>query len=214
MPVVWAATWFHVGVQGWPCQCEWPLLPPRVVMTSEPMVLPVTISGFMVLPYLRLVLMSMSQGNTEGHMDSGGQGHNLWPYWCLRNKPQLKSFWSVWSVLPYRTMVLSGPRLLHRVMSMPCQGLWPFSYQCWCLWLLLAPKAVRIPGVCIATWDHISVLRPCCSQGHTDLGGRYFDWCHDDIQEQVAARSHVHAHGSSASGFCVDAHGLHCHRGS
>ena len=49
-------------------------------MTSKPRVLPETISGFIVLPYLRFVLMSMSPGNTEGHMDSRGEGHNLWHY--------------------------------------------------------------------------------------------------------------------------------------
>lgn len=49
--------------------------------------------------------------------------------------------------------------------SCPCLGPpWSYSSQslCWCSWSILPPKVVQRPMVCVVTWSHADVQRPCC----------------------------------------------------
>lgn len=136
-----------------PCQSDWPLLPPGVMVQSGTRMLPGTMSGSIVIPQLRPVLLPGAHDNPVGYTDARGQNQNLCPCWCLRAMLPLETFWSVWPALPHRTIVLSIPRLLHRTMS-------GFVAQ----WLpgsrLISVTSVSIK-ICEDARDLYSYLRPC-----------------------------------------------------
>lgn len=145
---------------------------------------------------------------------------SLWPYdswdlnWCLWLPLPLKVMWmsedlalhlgsvGVWEpCCHWRHSDLCG---LHchtglwycpfpGCCTRPCLALCPSGCQGlgWYLWLLWAQKTVRMPGICIATWDHVHVWKPCCCQGHNDPGGLCCHQGHGNTQSWAAAKSHV-----------------------
>lgn len=60
-----------------PCCSEWPVLPPEVMVTSEPRLQNWVLSGCVTLLQPESVLMTVAHVVIKGHKDSGDQGYNL-----------------------------------------------------------------------------------------------------------------------------------------
>lgn len=83
--------------------------------------------------------------------------HVLWGEGKLRKSRGWATGWCGWPDCH------PGPRL----------GLYSYHSQgmCWCLWLVLPPKAARLPRVWTATCGHVGVQGPFCLCGLANLGG-------------------------------------------
>lgn len=149
-----------------PCQSDWPLLPPGVMVQSGTRMLPETMSGSIVIPQLRPVLLSVAHDNTKGYTDARVRGQSLCPCWCLRAMLPLETFWSVWPALPHRTLVLSIPRLLHKAMSGSVPQWLPGSR-------LISVTSVSTKD-CEDARDLYSYLRPCPCLEALLLPGSYW----------------------------------------
>lgn len=101
------------------CQSEWPALLPETMVTSQPRLLPRTMSGSVFLPELMSILMPMSHHATKDHTDTWGLGYNLWLWGCVCGHVVTGPCWSECPTLSPRAMVLSGSELLLRAMSGP-----------------------------------------------------------------------------------------------
>lgn len=142
------------------------------MVSSEAGLLLRTMSGPAFLPQLGSVLIPMPCNATKGYVDVQGLGHNLWPCWLPRAMPPPGPCWSKWPALSPVAMVSSGTGPLARAMSESIpycsQGLY------WCSRLLLAMRAVQMPGIWTATWDHFGGMME--KQGGVFVSLFCFNW--------------------------------------
>lgn len=119
------------------------------------------ITGFMFLPLLCSVLISVAHVAPKGHTDAWG----LWPCWCLKAVQLPKPYQSEWPALASVAMVISGYKLLLRAMFESVALYWPGRY----------PRSGHPPETMLISEGQ------CSLWDHTDLGDMVFHWGHSDF---------------------------------
>lgn len=108
----------------------WSLLPQRAMSWS------------MALLHLGSVMVSMAHITIESHVDTRGLSHHLKPWWSQKAMLSLWPYQSEWPPLLPRAVMMSGPELQSKAMTVSC----PWSYwnwgMCWWLWFMLTLRAM------------------------------------------------------------------------